>query len=456
MLNVKYQFKLPENPFLLFSPFLLLYVLIVLIFQTNTLWGDESRYLMYAQNLLQGFYSPPAPEIELRNGPGYPLLIVPFIALHLPILLIKLLNPVFLYLSVVLLFKVLRQFVSFKVAVFISLFWACYYNSYENMPLIVTESFSIFLVSALMFCLLKAFNTDASKKAKKYIYLAGFLLGYIALTKIIFGYVIMVMLTCSVLLWLINHKVLNYRKSAIIFLIAFVTTVPYLIYTYNLTGKIFYWGTSGGNNLYWMATPYKNEYGSWFPDPKFEDDSVPWGNNAVDQQIGGQLNPKNRNNHIEGTEDSIKAYHQINFQEINKYNGPERDDAFKRIAINNIKAHPLKYIQNCISNAGRMLFNYPYSYSLQKPGTLLRFPLTGIIVVLMLFCIVPTLINWRKISFPIRVMLLLILVYLSGSIFGSAEIRMFTLITPLLLFWIAYVMQNTIKIKIKFSKPSDT
>ena len=84
--------------------------------------------------------------------------------------------------------------------------------------------------------------------------------------------------------------------------------------------------------------------------------------------------------------------------------------------------------------------------NLLNSGTLLRLPLNGINVVLLLFCIIPTFKNWKKIIFSIRFMLFFALLYLGGSIFASAETRMFTVIVPILLFWIAYIIQKTVKI----------
>ena len=100
--------------------------------------------------------------------------------------------------------------------------------------------------------------------------------------------------------------------------------------------------------------------------------------------------------------DSIKSHHGKDFEYINRYNGVEKDDAYKSIAINNIKTHPGKYVMNWFSNLGRLLFNYPYSYTYQKPTTLVRIPLNGIIVVFIIFCLYPTIVNWRKIPFAIR------------------------------------------------------
>jgi hypothetical protein len=270
------------------------------------------------------------------------------------------------------------------------------------------------------------------------------------LTKVVFGYVILVLVIVVSLLWLINRSAVNYRKTLFVLAIAFITVTPYLIYTYKLTGKIYYWSTYGGETLYWMTTHHEGEYGSWFAAPtstiKNDEDSI---RNHLES---GYLNFKEQDNLIPGVGDSIKSRHQNDFNEIlhSGTNGVDRDDAFKRISIRNIKANPSAYIKNCLSNIGRILFNYPYSYTTQRPSTLMRFPLNGIIIVLILFCVIPTIRNWRKILFSIRFMLFFILVYLGGSLLGSAEIRMFAIIVPMLLFWIAYILSKSIKIKLDF------
>jgi 4-amino-4-deoxy-L-arabinose transferase-like glycosyltransferase len=442
--------KITKNPFLLFALFLLLYIVLVLILPTHGSTGDENRYLMFSEHLLHGFYSWPAPNIDIGDGPGYPILIMPFLALNLPLIFITLLNAILYYLSIILLFKSLQQIVSFRITLICCLFWACFFNSYENMTLILPETFTAFLISLLLFNVLVAFDTKNSKRSKKYTYFSGFTIGFIVLTKIIFGYVLLCLLVGCGLLWLMNRKAINYKRVVFILLIAFTTVSPYLFYTYHLTGRIFYWGTSGGNNLYWMSTPIESEYGSWLQIPAPGSDSVTLKKNNHNAESGGLINLKNRIQYTPEYQDSIKSRHQKDYEEINKYKGVEMDDAYKRIAINNIKSHPIKFIQNCISNIGRILFNYPYSYKLQNPGTLLRFPLNGVIVVLMLFCIIPTFKNWKKIIFSIRFMLFFALLYLGGSIFASAETRMFTVIVPMLLIWIAFVIQKAIKINIEW------
>jgi len=173
-----------KNPYLLFIPFLLFFIIFVFLFHTNSNEGDENRYLMFAQNLLHGFYSPVLPEINLWNGPGYPIILMPFVGSHLPLICITLMNAIFYYLSIIFLFKSLQLIVPFPKALIFSLFWACFFSSYQKIPRIYSETFTLLLISLLIFCLLKAFND----KSKKYLFLSGFIIGYLVLTKIIFGY----------------------------------------------------------------------------------------------------------------------------------------------------------------------------------------------------------------------------------------------------------------------------
>jgi len=428
------NFKLTRNPYLLFSPFLLFYIIFVLITQVDKLTGDEYRYVYYADNLLKGFYSPPPPYVDIPNGPGYPIILIPFRLLGLPLVSMKLLNAVFLYLAVVFLYKSLIQVVSFKRALIFSVFLGCYYISFKFASLILTEIFTFFLVSLLGYLILRAFN---SEKTRKYVLLSGLVMGYIALTKVIFGYVLLCMLIGTLILWLL-HKNINYKKGLFIILIAFATTVPWLLYTYNLTGRVFYWTSVGGNNLYWLSSPYKNEYGNWYSDIRTGSDAASQVHEDLPLFIPGGI-------------DSLEQHHREDYLEINKYYGAERDDVYKRLTIRNIKAHPRKYLQNCVSNVGRMLFDYPYSFFPQTPGLLLRLPPNGIIALLALFCLVPTFLNWRRIIYPVRYMFLFAGLYFGGNILGSADIRMFILICPMILLWIAYIMQKTVAIQMRFN-----
>ncbi len=417
--------KISKNPYILFSPFLLLFVLYVLKMHSDSMDGDEGGYIKFAENLLNGFYSPPAPDINLWWGPGYPMILVPFLALSLPVICITLMNALFQYLSIVFLFKSLLQFVSFRKALLFSLFWAFCYSSYVHISFILTEPFTIFLISLLIFTLTKAFNN----KWKGYLYISGFIIGYIALTKVIFGYVILLLLLGSILLWIINRNNPNYRKGALIMLIAFATVTPYLTYTYSLTGKLLYWGNSGGMSLYWMSTPYETEFGDW--------------NN---EKLGADLNDPER----PGAAVNLQLNHQKDIDEVLKFKAVERDEAYKKIAVTNIKNHPVKFIKNIVSNISNLIFGFPGSYTYQRP--LLKIWYFSILYTLMLFCLIPTIINWRKLHYSVRFLLVFAFIFFGGSSVVGGYSRQFVIIIPLFIFWIAYIMNEFLSVRLLFNK----
>jgi len=444
-MKVLKKIKVDTNPFLLFAPFLLIYILYVLIASSPESFGDEPRYLNYAHHLIRGYYSPAYPYIDLGNGPGYPLILTPFVALNLSIIYVKLFNGVIYYFSVVFLFKACTQIVSKRLALVFSIIWAVYPYTFEQMHHALPEVFASTLIPPFIFCIITAFKINNFKKERQYLIGAGLMFGYLALTKPIFGYVLTFMLIISAILWITGKHNFNYKKTLVLLIISFLTTAPYLVYTYNLSGKMFYWSSFGGNNLYWMSTPYEGEYGNYYRFPFVSS----W-------------------DRIAGSEETVKLHHQKDFEELLKdpevkkaniingeiqgdlSNGTAQDDLLKKIAIQNIKSHPLKFLENCVSNAGRMLFNYPASFVLQKPSTLLRLPVNGTLLVLTIFCLIPTIINWKKLMFPLKFLLIFTFVYIGGSLFGSAGPRMFTVIVPILLIWIAYVSEKTVKIKLKY------
>jgi predicted RND superfamily exporter protein len=182
-----------------------------------------------------------------------------------------------------------------------------------------------------------------------------------------------------------------------------------------------------------MTTPYENEYGSWFP----EEDK--W------------FVPSFYDTYVSGTKDTIESVHKEDLAEVAKYKGVDKDRAYQRLAIRNIKETPLKYLQNIVYNFGRLVFQYPFSYGVHRPKLLLVFPANGILLGLILFCLIPTFLNWRKILYPIKFLIFITLIYLGGSTLVTAYVRMFTIIVPILIFWMAYICQHCVTINLKFS-----
>ena len=172
------NYKFNKNPFILFLPFLILYIIIIIIFANDANFGDEIRYITYAKNLSHGFYSPPFPYIDLGNGPGYPLIITPLVAFNAPLILIKLMNAFFLYFSVIFLFKALQQVLPYKFSLVFSIIWALYPNNFELIMYTLPEVFTPSLIAILIFAMMKAFKSDETKNTWRYLFLAGFTFGY--------------------------------------------------------------------------------------------------------------------------------------------------------------------------------------------------------------------------------------------------------------------------------------
>lgn len=441
--------KILKNPFIFFLPFLVFAIIIILLCSNSENYGDEIRYLNYANNLTKGFFSNPYPYIDLGNGPGYPLILAAFVSIHAPLVIFKIVNSFFYYFSIVFIFKSLKLFVPFKFSIIITLIWALYPNSLAELPHALPEALTSSLVCILAFCSLTALRNNSNLKRSKCLLFAGLAFGFLILTKPVFGYVLLTMYCGIFLFWMLKIKNVNYKRTLIILSVAFIVNIPYLFYTYSLTGKLFYWSSFGGNNFYWMTTRYKGEYGEYYRYPF--------------RQLPDQ---------IEGSVDSLKKHHDKDFESMLKNpevrkanivdgrmvfdlsNGIAQDELLKEMALKNIKSHPLKFLENLISNAGRMIFNYPASYTVQKPSTLGRLPINGTLIVIAIFCFIPTLLNWKKLDFGLRFLLMFGLIYFGGSLFGSADTRMFTKIIPIILIWISYILYRSVRVRLKFEASS--
>jgi hypothetical protein len=424
--------KLLRNPFLIFLPFVFYYAYIIVKSKWPKLYGDEIRYVDFASHLLHGFYSPPMPHINLWNGPGYPIILIPFVGWNIPDLYITLSNAVFLYLSVVFLYKAVALVANRKIALVLGLMLAIYPNALSMLPILYTEAFTGFLVSAFIFLVVKSYISGT----KGYLIGAGLVLGYLVLTKIILGYVVVLCLVGCLGLMLVNKQRFYLRKAITLLAIAFAVCTPYLAYTWHLTGKFMYWGNSGGMSLYWMSTPYPHEYGDW-KIPNLENKQYPTMFKSA--EVVAIL----RKNHAK----EINA--------ILKHNELEQDELFKQAAIGNIKKNPMKFLENYKYNVARMLFNFPYSYSFQDGAILGNIVRGSMIVWATLIAMCLTFYNWRRVIFPVKILLFITSVYLLLSGVVSAYPRQLDVFIPVFLFWFGFLAANIKKLDLKFAGEED-
>lgn len=400
------------NIYYKFTPFLLLYIAICVLFPKEINNGDQPRYLWFASNLLNGFYSPPYPKIDLWNGPGYPFLLAPFLFFKSSYTLLRILNAFLLYFSLIISYKTFRFYCSKKNALFFTMLLGLYFPIYEVLRQVLTESLTWFLISLICFSFVKSFKQK--KKSWKLIILPALAISYLAMTRVIFGYVIISMLLVSLILCFLPKLRTAAIKSTLIFLLSFFLCLPWLTYTYHLTNRPFYWANSGGMSLYTMSTPYAGESGQWY----LEEDLL--------------KNP----------------YHRVFIDSILNLTPLQRDDAYKKEAIKNITNHPKKYLTNFISNSGRLLF-FPSDYAPDSIFSYYPFIPNMFVVVLILFSIVIGVLNYRRIPEEFIFLLLFFAIYLLGSTVVSAYRRMFHVTMPFCFLFIGYIFTNVISIKIR-------
>ena len=409
-----------QKELLILSPILILYLILVGFGFNPSLEADGPRYVWFANNLIQGYYSPPAPNLDLWNGPGYPLILAIFIFLGTSNFVLALANAFFHFSSVIILFFASEKVVSKKPALIIALIWGLWPFSFMQMAQVMSESFSALLVTLTMLIVTRSKSMKGSN-----LFLYSFFLAYLILTKVLFAYVSLFLLICLLVLYLaIKSKI--YLRFAMASGLAILLTTPYLIYTHNLTGKLFYYSNSGGMSLYWMSSTEEGEFGDW---NNIDFTSYCWEGSSM------------CNEHY------FKKNHGTFFSEIRKMEPLKRDEAFKSKALENIIASPFTYLKNCYANFLRMYFNYPESYSFPRLSTLIRIVPGSILLVATLASTFLISAQFLKIDPRLQLLTLFFLVYMAGSTTLSAYPRMLNVILPCLLLIIAYVSKNLVKIK---------
>ena len=396
------------------SPLLFLYIIVVCLISDNNLTGDEPRYIMFANNLAHGFYSP-KDDINLWNGPGYPIVLLPFIFLKLPLIAAKLTNAFFLFVATIYFYNTLSLYIHERSAIIYSYLFGFYPPFFRNIHYVITEELVILLVSGFLFHFCKFFQSK--NISIRQLAFASFYLCYLALTKIFFGFVISILLIIFLSLYALRRSI-NMKKTVLVYFIALCLCTPYLFYTYSLTGKIFYWGNVGGEALYWISTPYQDELGDWRPS---------------ENELQSANPSKN---------------HEAFFEGLKTVSSIKKDDELKKKAIQNIYSYPKKYFSNWIANIGRIFFNYPYSYTPQKISTFFYMVPNMFLMVLMVLCIYPGYLGRRLIPYEIYALLFFGFISLGGLSLISAFSRTLLPVVPIFSVWIIFSLTRLVKIEI--------
>ena len=396
-----------------YLPILLVYFGLIFVFGANELVSDRLRYWVFSENLLNGFYFDT--KNTLWNGPGYPIYIALLRILGFGWEIIIYTNAVLLYLSVLLFERIISKF--FEKPIYIVYLFALWEPVllYQYLPHMMTEVFVIFLISILVYIHL-------SEIKHKNIIL-GFILALIILTKVIFFYVVASMIFLSLVL-----RIFRKKRYSLPLVLSIVFCAPYLFYTYNLTGKIFYFSNAGGSSLYWMSQPNPYFKGDW---------------------NGGYRYSQNNPNIATQTYNEFLEEHSWPIhKELEKLNWIEKDETLKKLAIKNIIKNKSKFFKNWINNLGRLFFGYPYTFHTPNWQHILITFKQSFFIVGLFFIYLISIIRFKNINVDYLFLLTFFSIYILGVSFVSSYPR-FLFITDFITWvYLAYILKKFVKINI--------
>jgi hypothetical protein len=392
-------------------PLLALYLAFAVLASSSTFEGDEGGYVENASRMVHGSAGL-SQDFRLWWGPGYSLVLVPFIVFRLPWIAARCLNAGFLFGAIIYFYLLMRQYVTGNAALGAALALGLYPPFMREVHHLLSENLAFLLICGFMFHFCELYNNPRHFRLN--MAAASLYLAYLALTKVLFGYVIATFLVLLLGL-LLCRRTATLQNAFLVFLLALVCCVPYLWYTHSLTGRVFYWGTSGGSTLYWMSTPNPTELGSWF--------SVK-----------------------EVNERPELASHREFFAKLERLSDVQRDDALKKQALYNISHYPAKYARNWAANVGRLLFSYPFSFGSDRLTTYFYMAPNMFVVVLFLLTLFPAALRPRTIPFEMWVLLIFALTAFGGSTLLSAYDRQFRPLVPILCAWMVFVYFRVLQI----------
>ncbi len=397
--------------------------------------GDGWRYLANAHNLLHGGYASPE-TLMFWNGPGYPLTLVPWVALRAPMAFARLANALWLYLAAVHCQGCLRALgLERRSLLYAYLIAGTLFLHGALLGSVMSESLSAYLVCGAAWHYARSAR---GPHARLHSGLAGFHLGYLALTKVFFGYALEVALPLALGVWALRSRLSSARSretaraarhGAIACALGLALCAPWLAYTWSRTGKVHFWGNSGGSQVWYFSWPEKEYYGDW----------LNW--QAILEH------PDYFRPHMEEVDAMIKL------------DPITQDSVLKAWAWKNFRAHPGKAITHWRANVNRMVFGYPitpYAGGGVELATGNRSFIYALPFFLLAAAAAPGWLGRRRIRPEAHALLGFALLSLGGMSLLSAIPRQVFPVLPLMLIWCALACEQALRIELRRASEGNT
>ncbi|HUE28304.1 MAG TPA: glycosyltransferase family 39 protein [Solirubrobacteraceae bacterium] len=303
--------------------------------------SDEGPFLAAARRLLHGHYALTSAmdgTKYLWHGPGLPALIAPLVAVGTPLTVIRLVGPVLLFVAVVVFYRLLRLRLSRRAALVGAYALGLYGPMYEGITSSLQKEPLALVMSVIALYGTAHYVMDGRRR---YLALGGLALGGLAMTRLEYGWVLPALLAVAVIWWLVaglrhgaaSSRARTARRWSMVCGVGLLACVPWLAYTYSVTHHFFYWGNSGGISLYWMSSPASSQLGQWHA------------------------------SHTVFADPQLAAYRPL-FHYLATLPPLQRDLTLRHLAIVQAEGHPAKYALNLLANLSRMLYGFPFSFTL--------------------------------------------------------------------------------------------
>ena len=400
-----------------FSPLLALYLILIFVFAKVEFQGDEIRYLFYAENLSQGYFVN-SDDPNIRNGPGYPMYLVPFVGLNLPLVIPKISNAFLLFGAVVIFYYTLLMLTTKRMASLGAFALGLYYPMFKWITMNMSEAFSMFWICAFLYFFVKLTSNKGSKWTLLY---AAASMAIFILTKLFWGNVAIASFVIASGAYLLLRRDPKIKQLIFVMGLSFLMVTPYLLYTYSLTGKVYYWATNGGEQIYWASSRLKNEFGNWMGE-------------------GEVLSHRYPNMH---------EIHYTVFDSLKSLPKIQRNEAFMAIGKENIKNNPKAYILNVLTNPVRLVFGYPASYRHQDLKIYFYLIIHSLFLIPFFISLIPAWINRKHLKLELLLLFGVFAIYLGGIILFTARPRHLIPVIPFILMWTAYIFGNFVEISFR-------
>lgn len=301
---------------------------------------DEGPILAAAHRILQGRYAVTSSmdaTLFLWHGPGLPALLAPLVALGVPLSGLRLLSPLLMFAATVMFYRLLSLRLSRRTALIGAYALGLYGPAYYVLGTVDKDPLALLLAIAALDGIARYLKWGRARHAV----IAGLSLAGLTMTRLEYGWVITALLAGGLVWWLAarvrrgarSDRARAARRWTAVYAIGMLGCLPWLAYTYALTGRPLYWGNSGGLSLYWMSAPGPSPLGEW---------------HAPHTVVS----------------DPALVFYRPFFHYLATLRPLQRDLELQHVAVVHALAHPAQYGLNLLANLGRMFVGLPFPFTL--------------------------------------------------------------------------------------------